>query len=67
MCQSKELTFKLITNCDLEEYKYYGYGIAFDVRRSFSLCNGSGFAKNAIIFGVGMSSSEHVNNKKKIS
>ena len=28
-----DLTFKLVTNCDPKEYKYYGYSTGFDVRR----------------------------------
>ena len=48
-----------------DKYKYPGYGIAFDAFGSFLLSNGSGFGKNAIIFGGDMSSSEHINNRKK--
>ena len=55
----------LTKNGDLEKYKYFGYGIRFDARRSFSLSDGSGFSKNVIKFGVHMSSSVHVANNKK--
>ena len=47
------------------KYKYPGYGTAFDAFGSFLLSNGSGFGKNAIIFGGDMSSSEHIDNRKK--
>ena len=40
------------------------YGIGFDLKEMFSFPTG-GFGKNVIIFGVDMSSSVHVNNKKK--
>ena len=48
---------------DIDQYKYSGYGIGFDRKGSFSLGNETG--RNAIIFGVDMSSSPHVDNKKK--
>ena len=50
-------------NVDIDEYKYSGYGIGYDRRGSFSF--GNGFVRNFIIFGVDMSSSVHVDNKKK--
>ena len=58
---------KLVKNVDIDKYKYSGYGIVirFDTRGSFSLSSGSGFDKNGIIFWADMSSSVHVNNKKK--
>ena len=40
-----------------------GYGIGFDKHGEFSFSNGLG--KNCIIFGAGLSSSSHANNKKK--
>ena len=49
---------------DIDKYKYFGYGIGFDRRGSFSVPSG-GFGQNVIIFGVDMSSSIHVDNKKK--
>ena len=55
---------KLIKNADINKCKYSGYGIAFDEKGAFSQ-PGGGFANNAIIFGVDMSSSVHSNNKKK--
>ena len=48
---------------DIDQYKYSGYGIGFDRKGSFSLGNETG--RNAIIFGVDMSSSPHFDNKKK--
>ena len=42
----------------------FGFGISFDRRGSFSSPAG-GFGSNAIIFGVDMSSSVRVDNKKK--
>ena len=54
----------LIKNADIEKYKYSGYGIGFDRRSSFSFPSG-GFGQNVLIFGDDMSSSIHVDNKKK--
>ena len=48
---------------DIDEYNYSGYGIGFDRKGSFSF--GNGFGRNVIIFVVDMSSSVHVDNKKK--
>ena len=42
-----------------------GYGIGFDRRGSFSF-PGGGFGQNILIFGVDMSFSAHIDNKKKI-
>ena len=44
---------------------YSGYGIGFDACGSFSLSDDSGFGKNVLIFGSDMSSSVHIDNKKK--
>ena len=49
----------LTKNADVDRYKYSGYGIGFDRHLSFS------FPDIAIIFGVHLSSSVHVDNKKK--
>ena len=54
----------LTKNADIEKYKYSGYGIGFDRRSSFSF-PGGGFGQNVIIFGVDMSSSPHIDYKKK--
>ena len=54
----------LTKNADIEKYKYSGYGIGFDRRSSFSFPSG-GFDQNILIFVVDMSSSAHIDNKKK--
>ena len=54
---------KLTKNADVDKYKYFGYGIGFDGKRVFSHPTGS-FGNNTIIFGVDMSSSVHIDNKK---
>ena len=51
-------------NDDVNKYEYSGYGIGFDRKSSFLFPSG-GFGQNVIIFGVDMSSSVHVDNKKK--
>ena len=50
---------------DIDKYGYSGYGIGFDKKSSFSFPSG-GFGQNVIIFGVDVSSSVHVDNKKYI-
>ena len=54
----------LTKNADIDKYKYSGYGIGFDRRSSFSFPSG-GFGQNVLIFGVDMSFSAHIDNKKK--
>ena len=54
----------LTKNADIDKYGYSGYGIGFDRKTTFSFPNG-GFGQNVIIFGVDMSSSVHVDSKKK--
>ena len=54
----------MITNADIDKYGYSAYGIGFDRRSSFSF-PGGGFGQNVLIFGVDMSSSAHIDNKKK--
>ena len=49
---------------DIEQYKYFGYGIGFNRRSSFSFPSG-GFGQNVLIFGADMSTSIHIDNKKK--
>ena len=51
-------------NADIDKYGYSGYGIGFDRRSSFSF-PGTRFGQNVLIFGVDMSSSSHIDNKKK--
>ena len=54
----------LTKNADIEKYKYSGYGIGFDTRSSFSFPS-SEFGQNVLIFGADMSTSIHIDNKKK--
>ena len=54
----------LTKNVNIDKYGYSGYGIGFDRRSSFSF-PGGGFGQNVLIFGVDMSSSAHIDNKKK--
>ena len=54
----------LTKNADIDKCGYSDYGIGFDRRSSFSFPSG-GFGQNVIIFGVDMSSSAHIDNKKK--
>ena len=54
----------IIKNADIDKNKYSGYGIGFDRTGLYLLPSGR-FGRNVIIFGVDMSSSVHVDNKKK--
>ena len=54
----------LTKNADIEKYKYSGYGIGFDRRSSLSFPSG-GFGQNVLSFGADMSTSTHIDNKKK--
>ena len=51
-------------NADIEKYRSSGYGIEFDRRLSFTFPGGE-FDQNVLIFGADMSSSAHIDNKKK--
>ena len=53
----------LTKHADINQYKYSGYSIRFD--RKGELTFGNAFGRNCIIFGVDMSSSVHVDNKKR--
>ena len=55
----------LTKNVNIDRYGYSGYGIGFDRKGSFSF-SGGGYGQNVLIFGVDMSFSVHVDNKKKI-
>ena len=55
---------KLIENVDIDKYWYSGSGIGFDRKGSFSF-PGGGYGHSLINFEVDMSSSVHVDNKKK--
>ena len=54
----------LTKNTDIDKYGYSGYGIGSDRRGSFSFPGGE-FDQNIIIFGADMSSSIHIDNKKR--
>ena len=54
----------LTKNNEIDKYGYSGYGNGFNRRSSFSF-PGGGFGQNIIIFGVDMSSSPHIDNKKE--
>ena len=54
----------LTKNADIEKYKSSGYRIGFDRRSSFSFPS-CGFGQNVLIFGADMSTSTHIDNKKK--
>ena len=51
-------------NADIEKYGYSGYEIGFDRRSVFSF-PGGGFGQNVLAFGVDMSSSADIDDKKK--
>ena len=55
----------LIKNADFDKYGYFGYGIGFDKKSSFSFSD-SEFGQKVLIFGVHMSSSAHIDNIKEI-
>ena len=54
----------LTKHVNIDRYGYSGYGIGFDRKGSFSF-SGGGYGQNVLIFGVDMSSSPHIDNKKK--
>ena len=56
---------KLTKNADPNKYSYSRYGIGFDSRSLFAF-PGIHWGKNVVIFGVGNSSSMHIDNKKKV-
>ena len=58
------MQFLSLKNADIEQYGHSGFGAGFDRRSSFSFYGG-GFGQNALIFGVDMSSSAFIDNKKK--
>ena len=49
----------LTKNTDIEKYQYFGYGIGFDTRSSYSL-PGGGYGQNVLIVEADMSSSAHI-------
>ena len=54
---------EITNNSDIEKYKYKGFGIGMDGRSRFSF--GSSTGQNIIIFGVDMSSTNHIDNRGK--
>ena len=52
-------------NADIDKHKYSGYGIGFERHGNFS-SPGFGLGRKVIIFGVDMSSSSKIDNRKKI-
>ena len=54
----------LTKNAEIDKYRYSGYRIGFDRKSSFSF-PGGGFGQNVLVFGAHMSSSAHINNKKR--
>ena len=54
----------LIKNADIDKYGYSGYGIGFDWISSFSFPGGR-FGQNLLTFGTDISTSAHIDNKKK--
>ena len=54
----------LTKNADIDKYGYSGYGIGFDRRGRFSF-PGGGYCQNILIFGVDLSFSAHIDNKKR--
>ena len=54
----------LTKNINIDKYGYSGYGIGFDRKGSFSF-PGDRFGQNVLIFGVDVSFSTRIDNKKK--
>ena len=62
----KNYLFSAVTstkNTDIDRYGCSGYGFGFD-RRWICSFPGGGFGQNVLIFGVNMSFSSHIDNKK---
>ena len=63
----KDCLFGAVTltiEADIEKYGYSGNRIGIDRRGRFSFPGGR-FGQNVLIFGADMSSSAHIDNKKK--
>ena len=56
--------FKLTKSADIDKYGYSSYEIGFDRKGFFSHPSG-GTGRNVITFGVDMSSSTKIDNRKK--
>ena len=55
----------LTKSADIDKYGYSGYEIGFYRKKSFSF-PGGGYGQNVIVFGVDMSFTTHIDNKKRI-
>ena len=53
----------LTKNADIVKYGYSGYGIGYDRRGTFPFPGGE-YGQNVLIFGVDMSFTAHIDNKK---
>ena len=60
----KSCLFGAVSFADIDKYGYSGYGIGFDRRGSFSF-SGGGCGQNGLIFGVDMSFTSHIDNRKR--
>ena len=54
----------MVKNADIDKYGYSGCGTGFDRHGHFSF-PGTRLGRNVIIFGVDMSSSTKINNRKE--
>ena len=54
----------LVKNSYINKFGYTGYGIGFDRGTTCSFVSG-GFGPNVLIFGVDMSGTTHIDNKKR--
>ena len=54
----------LTKNADIDKYGYFGYGIGFDRRSSFTF-PGGGYGENVLILGADMISFAHIDNEIK--
>ena len=57
-------TVTLTKNADIDKHGYSGYGTGFNRKGEFSFLGGE-YGQNVTIFGVDMSSSFHIDNKKR--
>ena len=54
----------LTKHADIDQYKYFEYGIGFDRKGEFTF-GSNGFGRNVIILWADMSSCVHANNRTK--
>ena len=60
------VSVKITKNADLDKYNYSSSDVGFGFRSEFSLTYGT-MGKHVIIYGADISSSMHIDNKRKIS